>query len=154
MISKQDVFLLLTELEESGVDCQEFFDTIYTNTFDTFKALKFINDNKPLDLINFYEKLRKSYNHKSSKLYKNIVESDEIDEDQTRILTTLSALLNQILQFKVDDKPLFYRHARADEIIKVLDIYFNTYDIRPAQKLLTLIKADLVVGEFVNGHRK
>ena len=45
MISKQDVFLLLTELEESGVNCQEFFDTIYTNTFDTFKALKFINDN-------------------------------------------------------------------------------------------------------------
>lgn len=153
MISKQDVLLLLTELEESGIECQDYIDTLYTPSFDTFKALKFINNNKSLDLINFYTKLRKSYNHKSSKLYKNIVESDEVDAEPTKILTTLSALLNQILQFKVENRPLFYRHARADEIVKVLDIYFTNYDIIPAQKLLTLIKADLVVSEFISGKR-
>ena len=154
MISKQDVLLLLTDLSERGIDCNEQIEGLYANK-PVIEILKFINSHQPLDLILFYEKLRKSYNHKSSKLYKNIVKSDEnVEIDPNLTLTTLSALLNQILQFKTEDKPLFLKHARADEIVKVLDIYMNTYNIQPAYKLLTLIKSDLVVGEFINGKRK
>ena len=152
MISKKDVLLLLTELEESGINCTEYINNLYTPNANILEILKFINNNKTLDLINFYEKIRRSYNHKSSKLYKNIVECDELTEEEpNKILTTLSALLNQILQFNVDDKPSFYKFVRADEIVNVLKIYFESYNISPAQKLLTLIKADLCVSEYING---
>lgn len=154
MISKNDVLLLLTELEDRGVDCKEYINILYTPTAPIIDILKFINKNRSLDLVNFYEKIRKSYNHKSSKLYKNIVSCDESAEiDPNATLTTLSALLNQIMQFKVDDKPMFMKHRRADEILKVLMIYVDTFDIRPAYKLLTLVKADLIVSEYVNGRR-
>ena len=154
MISKQDVLLLLTELEDNGVDCSEYIESLYSTSNNIFNTLRFINNNRALDLVEFYEKLRKSYNHKSSKLYRNIVRCDENAEvDPNLTLTTLSALLNQILQFRVDDKTSFLRHARADEIVKVLGIYFDSYNIGPAQKLLTLIKADLVVSEYINGRR-
>ena len=154
MISRNDVLLLLTELSDNNIDCAEYINTLYSNNAPILDILKFINKNRPLDLINFYEKIRKSYNHKSSKLYKNIVACDENTElDPNIVLTTLSALLNQILQFKVEDKPMFLKHSRAQEIVKVLDIYINTFDIKPAYKLLTLIKADLVVSEYVNGRR-
>ena len=155
MVTKQDVLMLLTELEEEGIDCKEYISSLYSKDTNIINVLKFINDQKTLDLINFYEKLRKSYNHKSSKLYKNIVQCDENAEvDPNQTLTTLSALLNQILQFKVSDKPTFLKQSRADEILKTLEIYLKTYDIQPAYKLLTLIKADLVVGEYINGRRE
>lgn len=155
MISKNDLLLLLTELEDSGIDCSEEISSLYTPTAPIIDILKFINGNRSLDLVNFYEKLRKSYNHKSSKLYKNIVQCDENTEiNPNTTLTTLSALLNQILQFNVDDKPMFLKHARAEEIIDVLNIYLKTFDIQPAHKLLTLIKADLVVSEYINGRRE
>ena len=78
------------------------------------------------------------------------MKSDEnaIDDAKT-ILTTLSALLNQILQFDVEDRSMFYTHARADEIVKVLNIYFNTKDIDPAYKLLSLVKADIKILEMI-----
>jgi len=154
MITRQDVLLLLTELEDQGVDCKEQIANLFTPNANMIEILRFINNNKSLDLVNFYEKLRKSYNHKSSKLYKNIVQCDEnTEKDPNTTLTTLSALLNQILQFKVEDKAMWLKHSRADEIVKVLDIYLKNYDINPAFKLLTLVKADLVVLEYVNGRR-
>lgn len=154
MISKQDVLLLLTELSESGVECDDRIASIYTSSFSVLDTLKFIHNNRPLELIEFYEKLRKSYNKKSSKLYRNIVVCDENTEvDPNSVLTTLSALLNQILQYKTENKPLFLKHSRASEIVKVISIYLDTYNIQPAYKLLTLIKADLIVGEIISGRR-
>ena len=66
-------------------------------------------------------------------------------EDVKTILTTLSALLNQILQFEAEDKSMFYTHSRADEITNVLKIYFETKNINPAYKLLSLVKADIKI---------
>ena len=66
-------------------------------------------------------------------------------EDPNEVLTTLSAMLNQILLFskKVDDKQMFLKHSRALEIAKVLTLYFQTYDLTNAQQLLRLIKIDI-----------
>ena len=74
---------------------------------------------------------------------------ENVIKDPKITLTTLSALLNQILQFECEDKTMFLKHARADEITKVLDIYFKTYNLEPAYKLLTLFKADCKVLEMV-----
>lgn len=105
--------------------------------------LKYINDNRPLEVAQFYEMLRKNYNHKKSNLYKNLVR-EELSEP-IEALITLSALNLQILLYakKLDDNKMFLKHSRADEITKVLNNYYNTYDLIPCLKMLKLIKSDL-----------
>ena len=146
MITKQDVLLLLTELQDEGIDCKEQIKQQISSQYPKIEILKFINDNRQLDLTNFYKKIRKSYNKGGSKLYINIVkEKEEVKE----VLTTLSALLTQIILYskEVDNMIMFYQHSRAEEITKVLDNYFKTFDLTNCIKLMKIIKADIKVCE-------
>ena len=141
MISKNDCILLLTDLQENGIEVKEQLSNLI-KTNDIITCLDFINKNRQLDLTSFYEALRKNYNNKKSKLYINIVkEIDGSDE----VLTTLAALQLQILLFSksVTNKQMFLRHSRFEDISKVLLNYYNTYDLTICIKLLRLIKADL-----------
>ena len=70
-------------------------------------------------------------------------------KDPNLALTTLSGLLNQILQFKCEDKVMFLKHARFDEILEVLAIYSKTFNINPILKLLHLIKCDIKTMEYL-----
>src|SRR5574344_2155128 len=92
MITKNDCLLLLTELEQSGVKVDEQINTLIKSDGVPLNVLKFINDNRHLDVANFYEQIRKSYNSKKSSLYINIVK--EIEEPD-KVITTLSAMLTQ-----------------------------------------------------------
>ena len=153
MIQKNDLLLLLSDLEEKGVDTREVTKQLFTSPTIPLNVLKFINDNSQLDVIRFYDKIRKSYNNKKSILYKSIITSDE--KEPKEALTTLSSLLTQILLFNktVSNQELFLKHSRAEDITKVLTKYFMDYDITSCNKLLRLIKADIVVLETVNGRR-
>ena len=141
MISKNDVIILLTELQENGIDVKKQINDTMKNGV-SIQTVQFINSNRQLDLHRFYEKIRKSYNQKHSSLYINIVK--EID-DINKVLITLSALETQILIFSksAQDREMFLRHSRALEISKVLSNYFINYDYKPCIKLIQLIKADL-----------
>ena len=150
MISKNDIILLLTEMQSSGIDVKEDINLVIKSPSIPLQVLKKINSNKSLDALEFYEKIRKSYNSKKSKLYINIMRSDEqVIDDPKIILTTLTSLLNQILLYKPNDRTMFYSHVRCDEIIKVLDIYFKSYNLEPALQLLKLFKADIRVLEMI-----
>lgn len=153
MITKNDCLLLLSDIREKGTDCSKEIKTLMGLSEPSLEIIKFINDNRQLDLTKFYEKIRKSYNDKRSNLYINIVK--EI-EDTNEVLTTLSALLTQILIFakKSDNRNMFLKHARCDEISRVLTRYFQTYDLISCIQLLRLIKCDLVALETVSGRRK
>ena len=107
-----------------------------------FLILKFINDNRELSLSKFYEKLRKSYNAKKSKLFGNIVKEKT---DLQTVLTTLAALQLQIVLYldNLEDKQMFLRHARFTEISKCLTIYAETNNALPCNKLMQLFKADI-----------
>lgn len=143
MITKNDIILLLTDLEKLGVEINKSLYVDVSRNGVTPEIVNFINSNRQLDLHKFYEKIRKSYNEKHSTLYINIVK--EI-EDVNKVLTTLSALQTQILLFcmkDAEDKEMFLRHSRASEISKVLLNYYMTYDLKPCIKLLRLIKADI-----------
>ena len=150
MITKSDCILLLTELQQNGLDVKEMISKTFKSADPSIEVLKFINDNRQLDLTNFYEKIRKSYNQKRSSLYINIMKSDESEPKEA--LTTLSGMLTQILIFAntASDRQMFLRHARADEISYVLYNYFKTYDITSCNKLLKIIKADIKVLHFIN----
>jgi hypothetical protein len=152
MITKNDCLLLLANIQDNGVDTKSQVQELLKNNDVSLSVIKFINDNRGLELSAFYEKLRKSHNEKKSHLYKNIVKSDEIAVvDVGATLTTLSALLTQILLFSnnVEDKTLFLKHARSEEISRVLNNYFRTYDITNCNNLLRIIKADLKALESI-----
>ena len=145
MLTKQDCILLLATLPEGNYDKAEL--TAIKNLAITSKTinidvLKFINKHKGFEVSNFYEHLRKSYNHKKSKLYGNIVK--EISDTQ-EVLITLSALLTQILLYSKNckDKELFLQHT----------MYFTDFEISKAIQLLVLIKADLKCFELINNDK-
>ena len=149
MITKTDCILLLTELETKGIDVKDNLQKALSSPSIDIDVLKFINDNRQMDLTAFYKYIRKSYNQKHSSLYKNIV-SEEL-KDPNESLTTLSALLTQILLFsrKVENKQMFLCHARCNEITKILNNYFITYDLTNCLKLLKIIKADIKALESI-----
>ena len=114
-------------------------------------VIKFINDKRQLDANAFYEKVRRSYNHKRSNLYKNIVTCDEVDCSDT-VLTTLAALNLQILLFmnNVSDVKMFLNHTRFEEINQAMLNYSKTFDLVPCIKVLQVVKADLKAFEYIN----
>lgn len=148
MISKQDCYLLLADLQNKGIDTTEILNQMISQNEITLDVIKFINSNRQLDLTDFYETLRKNYNKKKSSLYINIVKDIE---NPTEVLTTLAALNLQILLFSkhLENKQMFFRHARASEITAVLNNYYKTYDITNCIKLLRIIKTDLKALESV-----
>ena len=149
MITRSDLYLLLGDLEASGVNAREQVLKLSRAPGIDLDVIKFINSHRELSLTKFYEKLRKSYNNKKSKLYINIVKEKE---DLPSVLTTLSALLTQALLFSntVDDREMFLKHARCEEISKAITTYFSTYNIIPCIRLIKLIKADIKALEHIN----
>ena len=146
MLQKTDLLLLLTDIQEAEPqnDVKEYVDMVIKTPGINFEALKFINEHRLLDVTNFYEKLRRSYNQKRSKLYINIMKSDETELKD--VLVVLTSLLNQIMIFaeQAKDKQMFLKHARADEICKALLVYLTSYNIQPAVRVVQLVKADLM----------
>ena len=147
-ITKNDCLLLLTELQEQGIECNSCITTLMREGKPSIEVLKFINENRPLDLGNFYEKLRKSYNNKKSSLYINIMK--ELEDPQS-VLTTLNSYALQVLIFAKDlpEKQMFYQFSRLDEVYKCLNYYITTYNLIPCVKLLQLIKSDIKVLEML-----
>ena len=89
MITRNDLLMLLSELQDNGIDTTEQFTKTVTSRELPFDVIQFINTKRELDVTKFYEYIRKSYNSKKSKLYINIMK--EID-DVNEVLTTLAAL--------------------------------------------------------------
>ena len=149
MLTKNDLILLLTEMQEDGKDTGRVIAELLQTEGISKNVLKYINDNRHLDVANFYEVLRKSYNNKKSNLYKNLVK-EEIDEP-IEALITLSSLNLQILLYakKLDDDKMFLKHSRAEEITQVLNNYYKTYDLIPCLKALKVIKSDLKCFESI-----
>lgn len=153
MLTKTDLLLLLTDIEATGENVDQYINNLIKSEVIPYKVLKFINDNRQFDVSSFYELLRKNYNHKKSNLYINLVR-EEIDNPND-VLVILSSLNLQVLLFakKLETSKMFLKHSRAEDITHVLNNYYKTYDLIPCLKLLKLIKADLIAFEQVNGHR-
>lgn len=148
MIQKTDLIILLTEMQEQGIDVSKELTKTIEEPSVPLEVLKFINDNRQLDVAGFYERIRKNHNEKRSNLYKNIVK--EI-EDPQEIIITLSAFALQIILYSkhVENTEMFFKHVRAEEVTSVLNRYYKTYNIIDAAKILRLIKADLKAFESI-----
>ena len=147
MITYSDCLILLTDLNDKGIDCTSEIKKLNKEGV-TLNTLKFINDNRELDLTKFYEKIRKSYNNKKSNLYINIMK--DLD-DTSKVLTTLNSYSLQVLLFSkdVEDKNMFYKFSRLEEVYKCLYLYSKTFDLIPCMKLVNLIKSDIKALESI-----
>ena len=150
MITRNDTILLLTELQEQGIDTGKLVEVALRSPEANVTVIKFINSHRPFEANKFYEKIRKSYNDKKSTLYRNIVKENL--DDPNDVLTTLASLNLQILLYSknVDDKQMFLRHMRFEEICAALLDYSKKYDLVPCIKLLQRIKADLKAFQYFN----
>lgn len=152
MISKNDMVLLLSELDIPEEEATKLIRKIYSNAELPLEVLRYINDKRQLDLTAFYDKIRKSYNQKKSKLYISLVRDDVKTES---VLTTLAAYGLQVALYasKLPDNQLFLKHARAREVNLVLAKYYTDYDLSGCLNLLRLIRADLMACETIEGRR-
>lgn len=149
MLRKTDILMLLTDLQDQGEDVSKYINSLYKTKDIPLDTLKFINDKRQIHVAEFYNKLRKNYNNKKSDLYINIVKENIDDVDE--ILTTLAAYNLQVLLFarKLDDKEAFYRASRVEEVTRVLNNYYKTFDLEQCRLLLVLIKADIKLFESI-----
>lgn len=153
MINKSDLMVLLVNLEDNGVDINQPMKKLVTSKEPPLEVLKFILENRGIEVANFYEMLRKKHNDKKSPLYHNIVK-DITDPDE--IITTLACLLVQITLYcnKLQtNKEIFKREVRAEEITRVLNNYYSTGSLTQCLSLLKLLKTDLIVLEHISGRR-
>ena len=154
MITKNDCLTLVVELEDRGLDINPIMKKLITAKEVPHEVLKFILDNRGIEVANFYEMLRKKHNDKKSPLYHNIVK--EVT-DPEEIITTLACLLVQITLYSKKlpaNKEIFQREVRAEEITRVLNNYYSTGLMDQCLALLKLIKTDLLVLEHISGRRE
>lgn len=152
MIAKTDLLLLLSDLEGQGIEVSKYVGELYANPGISLDILKFINSHRQLELTDFYDKLRRNYNKKRSKLYISLVREDLKPEE---VLTTLAAYNLQVALYaaKLENNQMFLNHSRAKEVNLVLAKYYTNYDLTSCMQLLKLIKADLLACETVEGRR-
>ena len=154
MITKNDCLTVLVGLEDKGVNIDKQMKKLVISKDIPIDVLKFILDHKGIEVANFYEMLRNKHNQKKSPLYHNIVK-DITDTDD--IITTLACLLVQITLYSnklENNKEIFQREVRAEEITRVLNDYFSTGDFTSCMSLLRLLKTDLLVLEYISGRRE
>ena len=154
MITKNDCLTLLVSLEDRGVDIDTQMKKLITSREIPMEVLKFILDYRGIEVANFYEMLRKKHNQKKSPLYHNIVK-DITDVEE--IITTLACLLVQITLYSKklqSNKDIFQREIRAEEITRVLNHYYTTGEFGQCIALINLLKADLLVLEYISGRRE
>ena len=154
MINKSDLMTILVSLEDKGININKPMRSLVTSKDIPIDVLKFILDNRGSEVANFYEMLRKKHNQKKSPLYHNIVKDIE---DTDEIIITLACLLVQITLYSNklnSNKEIFQHEVRAEEITRVLNNYYSTGDYSQCLALLKLLKADMLVLEYISGRRE
>ena len=154
MITKNDCLTILVSLEDKGINIDYQMKKLLTAKEIPIETLKFILENRGIEVANFYEMLRKKHNQKKSPLYHNIVKEITDPED---IITTLACLLVQITLYSqklTSNKEIFQREVRAEEITRVLNNYYTNGTLDSCLALIKLLRSDLLVLEHISGRRE
>ena len=153
MLNKSDCMSILIKLEDKGVDINAQMKKLILAKDIPIDVLKFIAEKQGLEAVNFYEMLRKSYNNKKSKLYKNILDDIKLED----VCVILSSLLLQIALYSsklTDTKNSFLQEIRANEISEALADFYKSDNVEKCLAVLNAVKTDLLVLEYLNGRRE
>ena len=132
VITRQDLLTIVA-------DNAELIKQVYSDYESVLKKCK--RDGK-LEIFNFYNNCRKNYNQKHSKIYINIMK--EVEEPK-KVLTTLSALITQILLFaeQSQNRDVFIKQSRLNEILNAVQTYVSTSDLTQGIKLICSLRDDI-----------
>ena len=153
MLTKTDVMSLLIKLEGKGINIDSYLAKLAISKEIPIEILKFIASYQGIEVVNFYDMLRKKHNQNKSPLYTNLLKEDvSINE----ALVTLSALLTQIALYNknLESDAQFLKEARAEEISRALNTYYKDGTTSLCFNLLNLIKTDILVLDYINGRRE
>lgn len=155
MITKADCLSILVKLEkDQNINVDKYVKQVALAK-DTIplEVLRFIANNRGLEVVNFYEMLRKKHNKDKSPLYTNILK--EIS-DPNEVVLTLSCLLTQIMLYgnKLSNPEAFYKEVRAEELTRALNTFFGDSNWEICKTVLRLVKSDILVLEYLNGRRE
>lgn len=149
MINRFDCYEVLFSLKKQGVDVERQLKLLSTSPSVPLEVIRFINEQRPLNVTSFYETLRKKNNQKASKLYKNIVV--ETHSNPLEVVKTASSLLTQIViaseKLPKEEVSSFYSQTRAKELTIALNEYFLNGDIQKVLDELKRIKEDIKILE-------
>lgn len=156
MITKNDCLSILVGLENKGINIDAYMRKLLVSKDIPIDVLKFIAQNKGIEVCNFYEMLRVKHNKNKSPLYTNILKETS---DENKIITTLTSFLQQITLYNsklesVMEKSRFIKEVRAEEVTRVLNSYFKTGELEKCSTELSLIKRDILVLEYLNDRRE
>ena len=156
MITKNECLSMLMKLEEQkGINVDKEVSKVLVAKTLPIDVLKFINSNQGIEAVKFYDMLRRSHNKNKSPLYTNIMNTAE---DEPEIITTMSSLIQQITLYsrKLDEseRALFFKEIRADEASKSLSNYFSCGNYIECKNILSAIKNDILVLEYIDGRRE
>ena len=154
MLSKSDCLSILVKMEDNGINIDQWMKKLVVAKNIPLDVLQFIAKNRGIEVINFYEMLRKKHNQKKSSLYINILKGEDATQDA---ITTLTCLLVQIILYSnklTDTKDAFLKEVRVEESTRALNEYFVNKDINTCLAVLRLIKTDLLVLEGISGQRE
>ena len=66
MLNKADCLSILVKLEDSGIEINQIMKKLIVSKDVPLDVLKFIADNRGIEVMNFYEMLRKKHNKDKS----------------------------------------------------------------------------------------
>lgn len=137
MITKNDCFEIIIK---SNIENKKQL-ILELSPLPLIEVIRKVNELRLLDVTNFYKKLRKSYNQKRSKLYKDLVR--EIDDpNKAAIILTIYLQNAMLYKSEVNGEELFRKSARVPEVLQVLINFFN-YDIIKTVDMLKTIRNDI-----------
>lgn len=146
MLNRQECYKLLFEIKSKGINTDEQLSLLSRSSLVPKEIIKFINNNRQLEVKEFYENLRKKYNSKSSKLYLQLVKEDL---EPIEILKTLCSYNTQVILYSenLTNKKNYLDNSRIKESLQALTKYFNEQDISECIDILKIIKSDIKILE-------
>lgn len=148
MLNRQDCYKILFDMKEKGIDVTEQISQLSKNVKVPLQVIKFINENRELNVTTFYESLRKKHNEKTSKLYLKIMKEDL---DANECLKTLSSYVTQVLiaseKIQLSERKSFLESSHILQVISALHKYFASQELLECLDILKIIKSDIKILE-------
>lgn len=144
MLTSQDLIYFLTKCNTKEADV--IIRKLLTSSAFKGEAISYLNSTRSIDIVNFYEHLRKSYNEKRSSLYINLMKEDLPLEDQVITLASYILQANIYLK-KAINRPLFIRESEVNNSALALQKYYSQEDLLEVRNQLNKIKEDIKLYE-------
>lgn len=147
MLGRQDCYKLLIDIKNKGINVDKYFLMLSQSVEIPVEVIKFINENRELDITRFYEDLREKHNKRKSKMYYDLMRELEPEES----IITLSSLITRAFIFgktlSTRDRIQFYENIDIPSITSAINEYTKTSDIGKCLEILSKIKNDIKVLE-------